>query len=102
MLKMCVLQDLHGLSDEETEFQVLDRTSFRRFLGLSVSDKVPDARTLWLFKERLGAEGVRALFERFHQALSEQGLIGKVGPIIDATVVQAPVPDFFDEHPNNT
>mgnify|MGYP006283623221 CR=1 FL=1 len=116
MLKMCVLQDLHGLSDEETEFQVLDRTSFRRFLGLSVSDKVPDARTLWLFKERLGAEGVRALFERFHQALSEQGLIGKVGQIIDATVVQAPVqrnsreenaqikqgqrPDSFDARPS--
>jgi hypothetical protein len=40
VLKMCLLQDLHGLSDEKTEFQVLDRTTFQRLLGLPASDKV--------------------------------------------------------------
>lgn len=116
MLKMCVLQDFHGLSDEETEFQVLDRVSFRRFLGLSVADKVPDARTLWLFKENLGPEGAKDLFERFRDALAEKGLVGKAGRIIDATVVSAPVqrnsreendaikrgerPESFDKNPS--
>lgn len=117
MLKMCVLPDFHGLSDEETEFQVLDRTSFRRFLGLSVADKVPDARTLWLlFKENLGPEGAKDLFERFRDALGKAGLVEKAGRIIDATVVSAPVqrnsreendsikegerPESFDKNPS--
>jgi len=91
MFKMCILQYYYNLSDEETEFQVLDRMSFQRFLGLSISDKVPDAKTLWLFKERLGSEGVKALFEHFDQQLRLQGLIGKTGKIVDATIIEVPV-----------
>lgn len=91
MFKLCVLQYYHGLSDEETEFQVSDRHSFQRFLGLSVSDRVPDARTLWLFKERLGEEGVRELFALFSAKLEEAGLVGKEGTLVDASFVSAPV-----------
>ena len=46
-------------------FQILDRFSFQRFLGLSVSDKVPDKNTIWLFKQRLGEDDVEALFDHF-------------------------------------
>ena len=53
MFKMLVLQALYNLSDEQTEYQVLDRLSFMRFLGFELHDTVPDARTIWLFREQL-------------------------------------------------
>jgi len=116
MFKLCVLQYFHGLSDEETEFQVLDRISFQRFLGLSVSDRVPDARTLWLFKERLGKDGVAELFDVFRQKLQQAGLVGKAGTMVDASFVSVPIqrnsrednalikqgerPEHFDDNPH--
>jgi hypothetical protein len=53
MFRVLVLQALYNLSDEQTEYQILDRLSFMRFLGLELHDKVPDARTIWLFLEQL-------------------------------------------------
>lgn len=90
MFKVLVLQKYHGLSDEQTEFQILDRFSFQRFLGLGVGDQVPDEKTVWVFKERLGADGVRELFERFLGELAQQNLIGQQGKIVDASFVDAP------------
>jgi IS5 family transposase len=90
MFKVLVLQKYHGLSDAQAEFQILDRFSFQRFLGLGVGDQVPDEKTIWVFKERLGAAGVRALFERFLDQLAAQQLIGQQGQIVDASFVDAP------------
>ena len=53
MFKVLVLQALYSLSDEATEFQIKDRLSFQRFLGLGLDGRVPDATTVWLFRERL-------------------------------------------------
>src|ERR1039458_6300434 len=53
IFKVLVLQALYNLSDEQTEYQILDRLSFMRFLGLELHDDVPDARTLWVFREKL-------------------------------------------------
>lgn len=52
MFKILVLQRLYNLSDDQTEYQINDRLSFQRFLGLSLSSKVPDAKTIWLFREQ--------------------------------------------------
>ena len=90
MLKVLIIQRYYDLSEEETEFQILDRFSFQRFLGLSVGDAVPDKNTIWDFKQRLGPEGMKALFELFGTLLVEQGLVGKGGKIIDASFVDAP------------
>lgn len=90
MLKVLIIQRYHDLSEEETEFQILDRLSFQRFLGLSMGDGVPDKNTIWDFKQRLGAEGMRCLFELFGALLAENGLIGKGGKIVDASFVDAP------------
>lgn len=90
MLRMCVLQSLYNLSDEETEWQATDRLSFRQFLGLGSGDRVPDARTLWLFKERLGDKGVRALFQAFLKQMRERGLKHREGKIVDATIMEVP------------
>ncbi|KAA6322457.1 hypothetical protein EZS27_028000 [termite gut metagenome] len=53
MFKIVLLQRYYNLSDEQAEYQIVDRMSFKNFLGLSSGDKVPDARTIWLFKENL-------------------------------------------------
>lgn len=55
MVRAFILQNLYGLSDEQMEFQVLDRLSFQRFLGLRRSSEVPDRTTFWTFRERLTA-----------------------------------------------
>lgn len=90
MLKVLVLQKFHGLSDEQTEFQLLDRLSFLRFVGLRLGDGAPDHSTIWRFKEALGADGMRALFDVFGEQLQNKGLICKQGSIIDASFVDTP------------
>ena len=68
MFRMLVLQALNNLSDEQVEYQVRDRLSFSRFLGLAIEDSIPDATTLWLFREKLAkAEMIEKLFDRFEQ-----------------------------------
>lgn len=59
MFKIIILQKYYNISDEQTEYQINDRTSFKDFLGLSSGDKVPDSRTIWLFRERLTEKRIR-------------------------------------------
>ena len=92
MFKILILQEYFGLSDEQMEFQITDRFSFMRFLGLRSYNKVPDYNTIWIFRERW-KEGVVAkeLFERFGKELNKHGLIVNKGKIIDATIIEVPV-----------
>ena len=93
MLKVLVLQKFHGLSDDATEEQIFDRTSFKNFLGLRIGDEIPDAKTLWDFKQRIeadGREGSRKLFAAFGQHLESKNLIAREGSIIDASFIEAP------------
>jgi transposase, IS5 family len=91
MLKVLVIQTANNLSDERTEFLINDRLSFMRFLGLGLSDRVPDARTIWLFRERLTKAGaIKTLFERFDTMLRDAGYIAMSGQIVDSTLVAAP------------
>ena len=91
MFKVLVIQAANTLSDERTEFLINDRLSFMRFLGLSLSDRVPDARTIWLFREKLtNAQAITPLFDRLDAALREAGYIAMGGQIIDASLVAAP------------
>lgn len=91
LFKMLVLQQLFNLSDEELEFQVNDRRSFEKFVGLGVMDSIPDATTVALFREQLRqAEINEELFHMFNQYLSAQGLKARGGQIIDATLVPVP------------
>src|SRR3954470_832567 len=91
MFRMLVLQALHNLSDEQAEYQVRDRLSFTRFLRLGIEDGIPDATTLWLFREKLAKAGlVEKLFERFDQHLAAQGYMARGGQMVDATIVPVP------------
>ena len=91
MFKVLILQALHSLSDERCEFLIKDRLSFMRFLGLGLSDAVPDANTIWTFGEALKKAGaVEGLFRRFDKALRGSGFLATGGQIVDATIVAAP------------
>ncbi|MBK8090782.1 MAG: IS5 family transposase [Verrucomicrobiaceae bacterium] len=118
MFKVLVLQKFHGLSDDDTEEQFFDRTSFKAFLGLRIGDDIPDAKTLWDFKQRIeedGREGGRKLFDTFGQMLESKGIVAREGSIVDASFTEAPRqrnsreanqrikqgerPEEFDENP---
>jgi transposase len=91
MFKILVVAAMDNLSDERAEFLINDRMSFMRFLGLSLADRVPDARTIWLFREKLTKAGaIEPLFARFDAALRASGFIAMSGQIMDATLVAAP------------
>ena len=91
LFKVLVLQRIYNLSDDQTEYQINDRMSFMRFLGLGLSDRVPDAKTIWLYRDTLTkANVIRELFDLFNGQLEEAGLITHTGTIVDATFVEAP------------
>ena len=91
LFKVLVLQRIYNLSDDQTEYQINDRMSFMRFLGLGLGDRVPDAKTIWLYRDTLTkANVIRELFDLFNGQLEEAGLITHTGTIVDATFVEAP------------
>ncbi len=91
MFKAIVLCELYNLSDDQVEYQLRDRLSFMRFLGLGIEDKVPDAKTVWLYREQLARAGViETLFEDFDGYLEQQGYLAMGGQIIDASIVPVP------------
>ena len=92
MFKMLVLQNKYRLSDEQLEYQVTDRLSFMRFLGVMLAGDVPDSRTVWAFRDALKeAQLIEPLFELFNRALSDMGVVMNSGQIIDATFVPVPI-----------
>jgi len=91
LLRMLVLQSLYNLSDDQIEYQVRDRLSFTRFVGLGIEDGIPDGTTLWLFREKLAKAGlIDKLFERFGRHLEAKGYIARGGQMVDATIVAVP------------
>ena len=91
LFRMLVLQSLYNLSDEQIEYQVRDRMSFTRFLGLGFESGIPDGTTLWLFREKLAKAGlIDKLFERFGRHVEAKGYIARGGQMVDATIVPVP------------
>jgi IS5 family transposase len=91
MFKILIIQATNNLSDERAEFLINDRPSFMLFLDLGLEDRVPDARTIWLFREKLTKVGaIKTLFERFDAMLRQAGYIAISGQIVDASLVAAP------------
>ena len=98
MFRLLVLQTLYTLSDDQAEYQLRDRLSFMRFVGLGLGDPVPDAKTIWLFREQLTRAGtIERLFARFDAFLREAGYLAMGGQIVDATIIQARRPRLTAE-----
>lgn len=91
MFKVLVLQALYNLADDRTQFHIQDRLSFMRFLGLGMDAKVPDAKTIWLYRNTLAQNGwIDKLFTKFNRHLDKAGLKAQGGQIIDASIVEIP------------
>ncbi len=96
MFKILILQASHSLSDERTEYLIKDRLSFMRFLGLALADTVPDANTIWTFREALTRAtlgekpAIEVLFRSYETALTKAGFLAMGGQIVDASIVAAP------------
>jgi IS5 family transposase len=91
MFKVLVLQTQNNLSDERTEFYRRDRLTWMRFLGLGLGDPVPDANTIWIFRETLTRAGAtQRLFALFDQELRAKGYLAMSGQLVDASIVAAP------------
>ena len=89
MFKAVVIASLYQLSDQQLEFQIADRLSFKRFLGLTDADKSPDEKTFWAFRETLtNHELIEPLFDIFHAALESKGMFARQGQMVDATFVE--------------
>ncbi len=91
MFKIILLKRFYNLSDEQTEYQINDRLSFKDFLGLSSGDNIPDARSIWLFQDRMiKVELDEKLFLQFNSYLNDLGLLVNSGKIVDASFVEVP------------
>jgi transposase len=97
MVRILILKYLYNLSDEQMEYQLLDRMSYQRFCLLTDSANVPDRNTLWHYQQRLGVDGVTALFQAVDGQLLQRGYLARCGQIIDATLVPAPIQHFTKE-----
>lgn len=91
MFKILILQKMYNMADDKTEYQIKDRLSFQRFLGLQLCDTVPDAKTIWNFREELKNTNILdTIFYRFNAQLEKEKIITYSGSIIDATFIEAP------------
>jgi len=100
MFKTPVLSALYNLSDDQIEYQVRDRLSFMRFLGLDLGDLVPAAKKVWLYSEALAQAGkVDEVLGFFDGHLARQGYIAQDGQTLDASIV--PVPRNHDTREEN-
>lgn len=90
MFRILILQALYTLSDDQAEYRLRDRLSFMRFASLAPHEPVPDAKTIWPYREQLTRAGaLTRAFDRFDAMLREQGYLAMGGQIVDATVVEA-------------
>ena len=91
LFKALLIQSLYNLSDDQLEYQITDRASFKRFLGLKKSDKVPDSKTFWHFREQLIEKDlIMSLFTTFNETLDAAGVFANEGKMVDASFVEAP------------
>ena len=91
-VKLLLLQQWYGLSDEGLEAAVDDRLSFRRFAGIPLAESVPDHSLIWRFREQLARHGLaEKLLAEVNRQLDARGLILRRGTLIDATILEAAV-----------
>jgi IS5 family transposase len=91
LFKALLLQRWHGLSDPALEEGLKDRLSFRRFVGLPLSEAIPDHTTLWRFRETLKGGLEVKLFAEIGRQIETSGFVLKHGTLIDASLIPSAV-----------
>jgi IS5 family transposase len=91
-VKLLLLQQWYGLSDEGLEAAADDRLSFRRFAGIPLAESVPDHSSIWRFREELAKRGLaERLLAEVNRQLDAKGLVLRRGTLVDATILDAAV-----------
>ena len=92
MLRMYIMQQALGFSDEGAEDAIYDSQAIQLFMGIDpVLDPVPDATTLSRFRKLLGEHKLtERVFHVINRELAAQNLFLKEGTIVDATIISAP------------
>jgi transposase, IS5 family len=97
MVRILILKRLYNLSDEQMQYQLLDRMSYKRFCGLTQAAYIPDRTTVWTFENRIGPAAATAIFDGVSAQLLKKGFIARGGQMVDATLVPAPRQHFTKE-----
>lgn len=89
--KTLLISELYNISDDMTEFLVNDRRTFQRFIGVDDHDPVPDAKSIWNWREKLIKNKIfEKLLHKFYKILKESAIEFTSGSIVDATFVEKP------------
>ncbi len=91
MFKALLLQRWYALSDPALEEALKDRLSFRRFVGLALSEAIPDHSSLWRFRQALGPKLSERVFDEIGRQIEMSGFVMKQGTLIDASLIPAAV-----------
>lgn len=92
LFRCVVLQSALNISDDRLEFLLNDSLSALRAVGACVSEKMPDAKTIWHFKNVLANHDAgKRLFKKLNQSLSDKGFLKKEKVAVDSTIIEAPV-----------
>ncbi|WP_119396561.1 IS5 family transposase [Salinibius halmophilus] len=91
MFKAIFLRHYYGLSHDQVEFQVTDRLSFRRFLGLGIDQNVPDAKTVWHYEDCFSkTKLLDRVFDKLLAQIEQAGYYARGGTIVDASIIETP------------
>jgi IS5 family transposase len=91
VIKALILKSLNNVSNGQMEFLINDRLTWKRFLGLGLEEKVPDANSFWAWEELLTKSGqYEELFQLFNQKLAQAGVIANKGSLQDSSFVDVP------------
>jgi transposase len=103
MFKIIVIKRFYNLSDEKTEYEIIDRLSFKKFLGVSSLDQIPDAQAIRLFHDNLIMNNLEEkLFERVHKYLESLGLFVKEGHMVNFSIAEVPQQQNKEEENENS
>jgi len=91
LFKMLLVGFLYNISDRQLEEEINLNIAYKWFVGLDLDQTSPDHSTLTRFRDRLGEEGFRQLFNRIVEMAKKKGLIIERLTIIDSTDVAANV-----------
>jgi transposase, IS5 family len=91
MFKALLLQRWYGLSDPAMEEALKDRLSFRHFVGIALSEKIPDHSSIWRFREALGRGLAEKVFAEIGRQIEAKGFLLKQGTLVDASLIPAAV-----------
>ena len=91
LLRIHCVQLFYNLSDPAMEDLLYEAESVRRFVGLKLTEPLPDETTILHFRHLLEKHQLgQGVFEEIKAHLESKGLRLREGTIVDASIIEAP------------